>query len=351
MLLRDRFLGGVSPRMLFAPEMGAGGGGAEAPAAAAPVAIASEPAAAAAVPPATPAEPAAAPATLASGGNPIEVKPVTAPADFPADWREKAAGDDKAALNELKRYASPIDAFKALRTLKAQISAGELKPPAKPLPDNATPEQVAAWRKEQGLPGAVEDYLTNLKPGEGIVPGEADKPLLAAVADMAFKANYPQQTVNDFVGMYYKLQNQQAAQRAESDRDLEIASQQQLIAEMGQDFKPNMMACSSFWKEQPAGMADMVLGARTPEGRVLGNIPEIASWFSSLAREINPAATLLPAGGDTSASGVASRMAEIEKSMYIDGKPNPAYFGGPMEKEYRTLIDAQERMTARTKAA
>jgi hypothetical protein len=40
-------------------------------------------------------------------------------------------------------------------------------------------------------------------------------------------------------------------------------------------------------------------------------------------------------------SDIAARKAEIEGLMYIDGMPNPAYFGGPLESEYRALIAAE----------
>lgn len=234
--------------------------------------------------------------------------------------------------------------------MQLQISAGELKSPAKPLPANATDEQVAAWRKEQGLPEKAADYVSNLKLAAGVVPGEADKPLLDAVAAMAHKGNYSQQTVNDFVGMYYNLQNQMGAQRVEADQDLRINSQQQLIEQMGPDFKRNMVALESFWNEQPKGMVDTVLGARTADGRIIGDLPEVTSWLANLARELNPAAAVLPAGTDGTPASVQARMSEIESKMYVDGKPNPEYFGGPMEKEYRELIDAQERVSKRNAA-
>lgn len=284
--------------------------------------------------------------TLATGATDT-TKTITAPADFPADWREKVAGEDKAFLNDLKRYGAPGDALKALRALKLQISAGELKAPTKPPAENAKPEEIAAWRKEQGLPEKATDYVANLKLGDGVVPGEADKPLLEAVAEMAFKGNHSQETVNDFVGTYYKLQDQLVAQRHEADQDQRIQAEQQLIKDMGADFKPNMHALNAFWRGQPEGLQDLVLGGRTADGRVIGNLPEVTAFFANLARELNPAAALLPPGTDGTPASVQGRMAEIEKQMYIDGKPNPGYFGGPMEVEYRNLIDAQERMKAR----
>lgn len=270
-----------------------------------------------------------------------------APADYPADWRERVAGDDKAYLNTLKRYGSVPDALKALRELQLRVSAGELRAPVKPPAADATPEQVAAWRKDQGLPDKAADYVTNLKLANGVVPGEADKPLLDAVAEMAHKGNYPQQTVNDFVGLYYSLQDQLAGQREETDADFKVASLESAMAAEGADFRRNSAGLESFWREQPKGISDLVLGARTPDGHVLGEMPEVRSWVVGLMRDLNPAATILPPGTDGSAASVQTRMQQIEAMMYVDGKPNPAYFGTAVEKEYRDLIDAQQRMQSR----
>lgn len=231
--------------------------------------------------------------------------------------------------------------------MQLQISAGELRAPLKPPAEGSTPEQIAAWRKENNLPAEPKDYIAGLKLANGVVPGEADQPLLEAVADMAHKANYDQKTVNDFVGKYYELQDQLRGQREEADNDLRIDSQQKLIEQMGPDFKRNMTALQSFWREQPEGIVDTVLGARTADGRVIGDLPEVTSWLVNIVRELNPAATLLPANTDGSPASIASRKAEIESQMYVDGKPNPQYFGGPMEKEYRDLIDAEAKMKAR----
>ena len=199
--------------------------------------------------------------------------------------------------------------------MTSKISAGELKAPLKAPDANATPEQLAAWRKDQGLPATPADFIKDLKLANGVVPGEADKPLLDAVADMAHKSNYDQKTVNDFVGKYYELQDQLAGQRAEADNDLRIDSQQKLIEQMGPDFKRNMAALPSFWREQPEGIQDLVLGARTADGRTIGDLPEVTSWIVGLMRELNPAATLLPAGTDGTPASIASRKAQIESQM------------------------------------
>jgi len=92
--------------------------------------------------------------TLIGGDASAETIEASAPADWPADWRQKLAGEDKKTLERLGRMASPADLFKSYRALEQKVSAGELK---KGLPENATPEQVArnalADRLHQGGDG------------------------------------------------------------------------------------------------------------------------------------------------------------------------------------------------------
>lgn len=262
------------------------------------------------------------------------------PADWPKDWREKAAGEDKGFLNVLKRYTDPVAALNWVRTQSLKIGAGELRPTLKA---DATPEEIAEYRTANGVPEKAEAYVAALKMPNGLVPGETDGPLLEAFAARAHAKHVPQDVFNEMTTWFFETQNQQLAARAAADQDLAVTSTQQLIETMGEDYKPNMNALQSFWAEQPAGIADIVLGARTADGKVIGNMPEVTTWLANVARTLNPAATLLPPGGDQGPTGIASRIAQIESQMYVDGKPNPAYFNGPMEKEYRQLIAAQER--------
>lgn len=252
------------------------------------------------------------------------------------------AGTDTGFLNTLKRYASPLAAAEWIRSVQLKISNGELKPKAEPPAKDAAPEVVAAWRKEQGLPAAPADILTNLKLSDGIVPGEADKPLLTSVANMAFERGYDQKAVNDFVGLYYDIQASMAAQRPQQDLDNRASAQQQLVQEWGADFKANSNALKVFWADKPPEVRDAILGARTPDGRLVGDIPQVASFLAGLSRELNPAAAILPAGSGTDGKAIASRKGEIEGLMYKDGKPNPVYWQSEtMQAEYRTLIDAE----------
>src|SRR5215467_12925863 len=70
---------------------------------------------------------------------------------FPESWREDLAGGDNAFRKTLDRFDSPAALAKAYKELTARLSSGDLKA-TRPPPGNPTPEQIALWRAEQGLP-------------------------------------------------------------------------------------------------------------------------------------------------------------------------------------------------------
>ena len=57
--------------------------------------------------------------------------------------------DDKELFKQLERYASEADFGKAHVSLRGKLSSGEYR---RVPPKDATPEQVAEWRADIGLP-------------------------------------------------------------------------------------------------------------------------------------------------------------------------------------------------------
>ncbi len=236
--------------------------------------------------------PAAAPApagTLASGDAPDA--PAATPADWPADWRVKLAGEDKAYLKTLERYASPADMSKALREAQKKISSGDIgkKAPAA----DAPAEEVAAWRKENGIPDDPKGYDTDL--GNGLVWGEADKPFLDDFTAFAHGKNMAPAQVKEMLGWYAKTQEQAATERQQADGSFHVESDASLRKEWGVDFKRNLNAIGNLLGTVDGG-ADWILTSRTADGKLLGDDPRFVKWLASTAIEVNPVATLLPAG-------------------------------------------------------
>jgi hypothetical protein len=342
--------GGAPPAPAAPPAGGAPPPAAPAPAAPpAPATLAggAAPPAPAAAPPAG-----APPATLAAGGG--APPPVAVPANFPDNWRDLMAGDDKAFRTQLDRFDSPAAVAKSYRELTTKLSSGELKAPAKPLAADAKPEEVKAWRKEQGLPENAEGYVAALALPNGVIPGEADKPLLNSFAEAAAKANWTPDQYNQAVGWYYGLQDQLVAERGQADADFKQEALVALAQEWGSDHKVNSNVVSSFIEKSfSKELGEQLLTARLPNGNIVGNDPAFNRTILAMAKEFNPAATLLPTASGSTVSNVDSRIAEIETMMrapqgtpawknYWSGDP-----GAKTQEEYRGLLGARETMKAR----
>lgn len=311
------------------------------------------PAATPSAPPAPTPAPVTPPKTLAGGAEPPDTRLVVQ-ADFPDDWREKMAAGDAKKLERLKRFNSPVDVAKSYWEIESKVSSGQLKAPPPPLPDNATPEQVTAWRTEQGLPVDADSFVKDLALPQGVIPGEADKPLLASFAESATKAGWTQQQYNDAVGWYYGLQDQLIADQQAGDSDYLNESTRELMAKWGTGFKHNQTRVTQFLDAHfPKDMQDILLSARTSDGRIIGNIPGFNEAILALETYVNPMGALLP---NQPGAGVAqgdARIAEIEKYMRAPEKSAEwkSYWhgeaGARMQEEYRNLISARETMRER----
>jgi hypothetical protein len=361
------------PYVLQAPEPLAGGAAPPAPAPpAAPVPAAAPPAQPAAAPaggapaptlaaggeppapaPAAPPGPAAPPVTIAAGGG--TPPPVAVPANWPDDWRTKIAGDDKAAHKTLESIADPAALYKSYNELRAKVSSGELKAAPKAPPADATPEQVAAWRAEQNLPANAEAFVAGLKLPGGVVPGEADKPLLANFAEAALKNNWTGDQYAQAVGWYFGRQDQIVADRQRADSDFMQEATIELTKEWGNNFKANQTAVTALWDAHfPKAFTDQMLNARMPDGTVLGNHPMFSKASLELSKVVNPAATLLPNVPGANMSSVDGRVNEIHALMRAPiGTPEwkSYYQNEKVQEEYRGLVTAQQTMKERGRAA
>lgn len=369
MLFRNRMLGGgVSFLPFMAPDDGTGAAaaatGADAGAAGATAAAAASAATGAAADKGATDKGAVGDKTLAGAGADgadagaaARAAAAAGPAKFPDKWREELAGEDKDALKDLAKYTDPKSVYKSLRDLQTKVSKGELRAPAAPLPENATDEQKAEYRKTHGLPDKPEAFVEKLALPNGVVIGETDKPLVGGFAKMALDKGWSQGQFNEAVGWFYEAQATQRLALEEADGAGRIASEVELRGEWGPaGFKENMAAVGSVLSMIPEALRGEMLTARTPTGQLLGNTAAFNRWAAELGRELNPAATLIPAGGGDAVKTVGDEIKAIESKMYLpDGRQNPEYWKGSggetMQARYRELVDAQQKMQERGKKA
>lgn len=280
--------------------------------------------------------------TIAEGGG--KAADAAAATQAAPDWRDAMAGEDKEFRKRLDRFTDPAALAKSYRALEQKLSSGEYKA-ATPFPDKGTAEEQAAWRKEQGVPDKPEAYEVKLP--NGVVPGEADKPGLERLAKHAHAKNWSKDTYNAVLEAYYAEQDAVTAQRDEADGQFRQTAEETLRVDWGPDFKTNKNAIHNLMNG-PHGLPKedraALLSGRTADGRLIGDNPAILKWLATLSRELNPAATVLPAGNVT-AVGVEEEIKRIEGVMRTDRR---AYDKDPaMQQKLRDLYDAREKMKAR----
>jgi hypothetical protein len=269
---------------------------------------------------------------------------------FPESWRDHLAGSDKAFRKTLDRFESPTTLAKAYKELTARLSSGDLKA-TKPPPDNATPEQIAAWRADQGLPQDAAAYVDGLQLGDGTVTGEAEKALLASFAEEAMKGRWTADQYNQAVGWYFALQDRLAAQRDHADAASKQEASADLMREWGHDYATNRNAIAQFFDRSfPADFREALLTARLPDGRVLANHPTFNRAILEVAKSLNPSGAVLPNASGGGLSGVESRIAEIE-GKYMRAPHGSELWksywtgdsGARMQQEYRGLLATREQ--------
>lgn len=264
----------------------------------------------------------------------------TKPSD---DWRARMAGGDEKELKRLARFASEADVYKAYREFESKKSRGELKAP---LPKDATPEQIAEWRKDNGIPEAPDKY--DLSFDNGLVIGEQDKPLIDRFVTKMHGENATPSQVKAAIASYYEMLGEQQQALAESDASFKDQSLERLREEWDGDFKKNLNAVNGLLQSLPEETRLAFETARTADGKLIGNDPAIIKWLAATAYEINPAATVMPNSVNNPGQAINDEIASLEKMV---GDRSSEYWTGPNAEKnqarYLELLSAREKIAAR----
>lgn len=251
--------------------------------------------------------PAAAPAAAAPSPAPAAAPAEPTPGYWPDDWQKRLAGDDEKELKHVSKYASPEAVWKKARVLEARFSSGELRTA---LPKDAKPEEVAAWRKDNGIPEAPDKYDL-----AGVELDDTAKARAAEFLKAAHDANMTPEQAKAAI----KWQQADAAARttAQTARDEEqrVAALDALNQEWGTGFRGNINAINGFIELFPESVRDQLKGGRLADGTGIFNNPDILRGFVALALQVNPAATLTPSGGGDPGKTLDEAIAGEEKFM------------------------------------
>lgn len=237
-------------------------------------------------------------------------------ADFPEDWKEKwieKAGGDKKLANKIKRFKHPSDTLVSLLALEKKLSSGEYK---RVLPKDATDEEKAAYRKEEGIPEEAKDYtLATVKDHEW---NEVDESVIGALFPAFHQAEISQDKADILVSAYGELAKQMQENQVEADREFRIAGEENLRVEYGADYRANMGVFQKALKDQeliPGDLEAVLSTARTKDGQRLLNHPDFAKFVIGLGVEKYGEQSLLSGDAKSTAS---SRIKELEKLRDTD---------------------------------
>lgn len=264
----------------------------------------------------------------------------TAP-NWPENWRDLAAGGDEKLAKVIARYQSPAGLAKALANAQDMIRSGELK---RGLPKDASPEDVAKWRKENGLPEKPDAYEIPKVPGIEI---EANHPAMQSFKEAAFKANMSPEQFQMAAGWYAETLRSVQEERAAQDKAARIETEEALRAEWGTEYRPNMMLADRFLNSELGEMKAQFLAARLPDGRSLGNDPAVIKFLAKMALEADGGVGLIRGDANT-AKDIDGRLSELTAMM---NSPDPAkraaYWSEKIQSEERELIARKEKLSAR----
>lgn len=253
-------------------------------------------------------------------------------------WRSFVnAEKDPDLAKFVNRFQSPESLAKAAFNARKMISTGELK---RQLSADATPEQVAAWRKEQGLPEKPDGYEPAKITGHEFT--DADKPALDAFRAVAHQANMTPAAFEAATKWYAETQMAAAEARAQADKEVRADTEETLRAEWGAEFRPTMEMTNRFLDMQLGEAKGAFLAARMPDGTMLGSNPAVVKMLAQLAREADGGVGLMRGDG-ASAKSDEARLQEIQqwRTGGIDDQRKAA--SPAVLQEEREIIERQQR--------
>jgi len=259
--------------------------------------------------------------------------------ELPENWRSLMAGDNEKGLKLLGRYNTPSEALQGMQDFQTKARNGEKIE----LPENPTDEDKAQWREDNGIPATPADYELSLD--EGLIPGEADKPILDHYITAMHAENATPEQVNAGVNAYYQMEAQAQLDRETQDKSDATNAIDTLRDAWGNDYRSNENAVHSYMSLMPEGLRENMASARLADGTCLMNSPEMLAFMSDQSRKLNPAATVVPNSKDPVAD-VQTRKGELQAMM---ANRNSPYNRGPqkaaLRQEYRELIDAETALS------
>ena len=247
----------------------------------------------------------------------------------------------------LDRFDSPAALAKNFRELTTKLSAGELRAvrPPPPTPRRSRSRRGAAAR---GLPDSAEAYVGGLALGDGMLAGEADRPLLLLFAETALTGNWSSEQYSQAVRWYFATQDQLLAERQRADGEFKHATARELAA----NGVTTTTSTATRWCNSATAIlrrtSRSIFSMRVlPDGSLLA-VTRLQPGNSRGGAHRGPRGALLPNawGAGSRASTAASRRSRARcarPTARTRGRLSDRGIRARMQQEYRGLLAAREQ--------
>jgi len=255
-----------------------------------------------------------------------------------------AAGstDVERDVKQLERYESPDQIWKKARELERRMSSGDLRSTLK---KDATSQEVAAWRKENGVPETPEAYKITMPAGRQ--PPKDDDAFLKSFLKSAHEANFTQVQVDKAIGSFYAQVDVQAEEISASEKEAEKKTEDLLRQEWGADYRANKAMAEALLARAPAGFRDRFMNGYLADHTPIKADPAAWKWLVQMEREINPASTVVPGMGGDVGKSIAEEIKQYKVWMAAPrGTPDSDKYwkDEKVQERYRQLLDAQRKL-------
>lgn len=260
------------------------------------------------------------------------------PGYWPDDWRTKVAGEDTEAAKQLTRYATPEDVWKKARELEKKLSSGAFKPV---LTKDATPEDLAGYRKAHGIPESHDKYdLADLK------VEVQDKEFLGEILKVAHTTNQTPDQIKPLIKTFFDLAQKSREAAAEQDAIAATKAQDALRAEWGADYRKHSNLINGLMDlTGNAKFNESLMTGRLADGTMIKDSPDMQKFLLQLALINNPAGVVVPSANGSQEQGLKDEIAKIENFMKTNRKAYNA--DAAMQEKLRDLYKARSAYEAR----
>ena len=183
---------------------------------------------------------------------------------------------DQAVKKQAARYNTEEEMAKALREANAELSS-RIKVPGK----DASPEDVAKFRKVMGVPDDVAGYT--IKKPEFMSDEDYGAEEIQGVISHVVKAMHaqgaPQALVDHTLSAYWEMEQQRGEIIAKADKEAAEATEAALRKDWGKNYEANMAFAMQESEANPE-LAQLVL----KDGSLLGSSPHFAKYFAEQGR-------------------------------------------------------------------